>query len=238
MPQLFDGDESAQYLDWSYVPDVVPNPHEVFDQLSRELGFDPITGIPLEAATLFQPVEARQVRFFGKVHPLPFRQVFFGAVANHKEPKLHKTNPSLLEREELQPVHALGSSPCLTQLRARVAEKLGVPPDFLNYCNLNLYAAGDKSKLGAHADRDHQDALSDVVAASITLMRTPTAPRRKYVLRDATKKAVLKVALKNGSLTTLGRHVNRSHTHEMPAQRRAEARLSVNFRRIPPPASC
>jgi hypothetical protein len=236
------GDEPGEYLDWKYAPGVVPQPERVFEQLAEELGFDAAAGTPSAggaAATLFQPPEARQVRYFGKVHPLPFRQAFFAATEGLREPKLRGANPSLIEREHLQPVHAFGASPALQRLRSLAAERLGVPADFLNYCNVNLYAAGDRSKLGAHADQDHGDPASDVVAASVTLMRADDR-RRRYVLRGggederpaAKRIVVLKAALKNGSMTVLGRRVNRTHTHEIPAQRRSAARVSVNFRHV------
>lgn len=240
---VFDGSEVARFSDWEYIPDIIDGPGRVYEALSRELGFDPHTGLPGDE-TLFQPPEARLVLRYGKKHEMPFRQAFVALRAGLCEPKLGGKNRSLLERPDLQPVHDIARCPTLLMLQREVSVRLGLEGRFLNYCNINLYEAGARGRLGAHEDQDHGDARSHVVAASLTLepdvQRRPRDARgRVYVLRrkGTNKIKVLKATLRNGALTVLGRRVNAEHTHELAVQQKAIPRLSLNFRHVPDPSS-
>jgi hypothetical protein len=219
------GDEAGQFADWRYVPSLVPHPETFYERLAQELGFEPLTGVPRDrrdGSTLFQPPEARQVRHFGKLHALRFRQAFFASSAGLREPKLRKANPSLVERVDLQPVHALAQCPTLEALRSLVALELDLPAEHFNYCNVNLYAAGDESKLGAHADQDHGDPGSHVIAASVTLMPAATAARRRFYvlkLKDAGKRAAVLKA--------------RTQMAQMPACARVFPRMAKETWRCP-----
>ena len=242
-----DGTDTVTYGtgDSTYIPGILTSEEEraVYNAYCDEQCIDPATGQvlrempvvngvaqPDNSHTQFYPKNSRIVRNQWGEYEMPFRETCVGVWPT----PTGNANPSVSETPALRPKHPWG--PTVQMLRRRVEQHCGLPAGYIDHCNVNLYAADGKSKLGQHHDGD--DGMpKDAIVRTVTL----GGPRTYRVQKTSAKHPALpnatQIALQPGSLNILGQETNKYFTHGMVPTKKKNPRISFNFRSTKGPAS-
>lgn len=164
--------------------------------------------------TLRDTVNWRQdtIRFYGKTHPLPRLQQWYG------DPVLTYTWSGIRMTPEPW-------SPTLLEAKRRVEEMAGLE---FNTVLLNLYRNGEDT-VSWHADNE-KDLGRNAVIASVSL-----GAERDFVLRHQTRKDIkdVTIPMAHGSLLLMAGTTQQAWLHSLPRRKGVkEPRINLTFRRV------
>lgn len=155
------------------------------------------------------------IRIFGKVHPVPRLQQWFG-------------DPGLSYRWSGIAMDPMPWTPLLSALRNRIEEATGKRP---NSVLANLYRDGNDT-VGWHAD-DEPELGPNPFIASLSL-----GAERDFVLRRRVRdgRADVSLALPHGSLLVMQGPTQANWLHSLPRRKKVAAdRINLTFRLMPVP---
>jgi alkylated DNA repair dioxygenase AlkB len=157
------------------------------------------------------PWRQDRIKFYGKEHPLPRLQQWYG------DPQLAYTYSGIRMTPEPW-------SPLLLSLKQRVE---ATSKSSLNTVLLNLYRDGNDT-VSWHAD-DEPELGPTPVIASVSLGAT-----RDFVLRHKTRKELeVTIALQHGSLLVMAGETQSHWRHSLPRRKgRVGERINLTFREV------
>lgn len=158
------------------------------------------------------------IRIFGKVHPVPRLQQWFG-------------DPGLSYRWSGIAMDPVPWLPTLSALRGRIEEATGKRP---NSVLANWYRNGNDT-VGWHADDEPELGLNPFIA-SLSL-----GADRDFVLRRRVRdgQADVPLALRHGSLLVMQGPTQTNWIHSLPRRKKVSAdRINLTFRLMPVAPDC
>lgn len=156
------------------------------------------------------PWRQSEVRVYGRVHPIPRLEAWFGA-------------EGVRYRYSGQQLEADGWPKFVRPLVDAVAEACGAE---FNAVLANWYRHGD-DRMGWHADNE-QELGPNPMVASLSL-----GARRDFRLRrNENHRDTISIALGEGDLLVMGGALQHHWQHSVPRRAQARERMSLTFRRI------
>jgi len=156
------------------------------------------------------PWKSGEIKLFGKVHPIPRKQVYF---SDNRLSYSYSGKELVIDAWD---ENVLG-------IKSRVEALLNVE---FNACLANLYRNGQDSN-GWHSDNEKELGKNPIIA-SVSFGAT----RRFDLMHKATKQK-LSFQLTSGSLLVMGGEMQHFWKHQIPKQNKIdESRVNLTFRKI------
>jgi alkylated DNA repair dioxygenase AlkB len=156
------------------------------------------------------PWKSGEIKLFGKVHPIPRKQVYF---SDNRLSYSYSGKELVIDTWD---ENVLG-------IKSRVEALLNVE---FNACLANLYRNGQDSN-GWHSDNEKELGKNPIIA-SVSFGAT----RRFDLMHQATKQK-LSFQLTSGSLLVMGGEMQHFWKHQIPKQNKIdESRVNLTFRKI------
>ncbi len=188
-----------------------------FEEIQNgEIGFIPNWLTEVEANHYYQlfqkelPFEQGRITIFGKTHPIPRLEAFFGISTQiySYSGKTLKTNPFTKELFEIK-----------TKIEETTNEKF-------NCVLVNFYRDGRDSN-GWHADNEPELGINPIIS-SLTL-----GAMRRFDLRHNTSKKKISMELNNGSLLVMKGEMQHFWKHQIAKTTKVSTpRINLTFRYI------